>query len=221
VTGIGEKLATHLADGTRVELSSQTELQSFGAGQCDRRVRLVRGEALFSIHGDPRCPFWLFVGRGSIEVLGTAFDIHQDSNGEERISVLEGRVRLHGPSGTPPWQVDLGAGQQALWSTGPPRIRTLDDTSKAIAWREDRLDFDDQPVAQVVEELQRYTSIPIRIADPRLLQTHVTGGVQVDEAHIRASVLWLGQHPGIEVKDNGDSLVLSYRAQESHREGPP
>ena len=221
VTGIGEKLATHLADGSRVELSSQTELQSFGVGQCDRRVRLVRGEALFSVHRDPRCPFRVFVGRGSIEVLGTEFDVHQDGEGEERVSVLEGRVRLRGPSGTPTWQVDLGAGQQATWSTGPPRTRTLDDTSKVIAWREDRLNFDDQPLAQVVEELQRNTSIPIRIADPRLLSIHLTGELRVDEPHIRASVQWLGQRPEIEVKDNGHSLILTYRAQDSHLQGPP
>jgi transmembrane sensor len=163
----------------------------------------------------------VFVGRGSIEVLGTEFDVHQDGEGEERVSVLEGRVRLRGPSGTPTWQVDLGAGQQAIWSTGPPRTRTLDDTSKVIAWREDRLNFDDQPLAQVVEELQRNTSIPIRIADPRLLSIHLTGELRVDEPHIRASVQWLGQRPGIEVKDNGNSLILTYRAQDSHSQGPP
>jgi transmembrane sensor len=134
VTGTGEKLSTYLADGTRVELNAQTDLEWLGAGRCDRRVRLVRGEALFNVHGDPRCPFQVLVGRGRIEVLGTEFDVHQDGNGEERVSVLEGRVRLHGPSGVTPWQMDLGAGQQATWSSGPPSTRKLEDPSKATAW---------------------------------------------------------------------------------------
>jgi transmembrane sensor len=209
-TGVGQKLVMYLADGTHVELGPQTALKWLGSGRCDRRVKLIRGEALFSVHDDPQCPFRVFVGRGSIEVLGTQFDVHQDSTGEERVAVVEGRIRLHSPSGAPRWQLDLNAGQQAVWSAGPPRTRKLDDTSRATAWRDDRLDFDDQPLTQVVEDLQRYTPIPIRIADQRLLSTHVTGELQVDQPHIRDSVLRLGQWPGISILDDGHSLVLSY-----------
>jgi len=210
-TGVGQKLVMYLADGTHVELGPQTDLTWLGSNRCDRRVRLVRGETLFSVHDNPQCPFRVFVGRGMIEVLGTQFDVHQDSTGEARVSVVEGRIRLRSPSGTPQWQVDLDAGEQAIWNVGPPRTRKVTDTSRATAWRDDRLDFDDQPLAQVVEDLQRYTPIPIRIADRRLLSTHVTGELQVDQPHIRASVLWLGQWPGIVIEDNGRSLVLNHR----------
>jgi len=201
----------YLSDGTHVELGPQTDLKWIGTGRCDRRVKLSRGEALFTVHDDPLCPFRVFVGRGTIEVLGTQFDVHQDSAGEDRVSVVEGRIRLHSPSGAPQWQVDLDAGQQAVWSAGPPRTHKLDDTSRATAWRDDRLYFDDQPLAQVVEDLQRYTPIPIRIADRHLLSTHVTGELQVDQPHIRSSVLWLGQWSGIAVEDTGHSLVINHR----------
>ena len=211
-TGVGQKLVMYLEDGTHVELGPQTDLQWVGTGRCDRRVRLARGEAIFSVHSDPQCPFRVFVSRGSIEVLGTQFDVHQDSTDEDRVSVVEGRIRLHSPSGAPEWQMDLEAGQQATWSAGQPRTRKLDDTSRVLAWRDDKLDFDDQPLAQVVEDLQRYTPIPIRIADRRLLSTHVTGELQVDQPHIRDSVLRLGDWPGITIEDNGRSLVLKHRS---------
>jgi len=217
VTGVGERLSTVLSDGTRVELDAQTDLQWLGLGRCDRRVRLLRGEALFNVRRDPRCPFQVLVGRGSrIEVLGTEFDVYQHHLGEQRVTVLEGRVRIHGlpmATGSSPWQVDLGAGQQSTWSTGLPSTRTLEDPSKVTAWREDRLDFADQPLTEVIEDLQRHTSIPIRIADPRLQSIHVTGELQVDELHIRPSVLRLAQRPEIEVKDDGHSLTLTYRSQ--------
>jgi len=220
VTGVGEKLSTVLADGTRVELDAETDLQWLGVGRCDRRVRLFRGEALFNVRRDSRCPFHVLVGHGSsIEVLGTEFDVYQHHNGEQRVTVLEGRVRIHGlpvATGSSPWQVDLGAGQQSTWSTGLPSTRTLEDPSKVTAWREDRLDFADQPLTEVIEDLQRHTSIPIRIADPRLQSIHVTGELQVDEIHIRASVLRLAQRPDIEVKDDGHALVLTYRQRRSH-----
>lgn len=215
-TGMGEKLTANLADGTRVDLNAQTELEWLGARKCDRRVRLAHGEALFNVQRDPHCPFHVLVGHDSIEVLGTEFDVYQRHNGDLRVSVLEGRVRIHGipvDAASPPWQIELVAGQQATWSTGLPSTRKLDDASKAIAWREDRLDFDDQPLEQVVEELQRYTSIPIRIMDPRLVTIHVTGELSVDQPHIRASVLRLAQRPEIQVDDRGNSLRLTYREQ--------
>lgn len=210
-TEIGEKRSTQLVDGTRVDLSSQTELEWLGTGQCDRRVRLLHGEALFRIHDDPKCPFRISVARGSIEVLGTAFDVHQSVDGEERVSVLNGRVRIHGSSGSPPWQMDLGAGQQATWSAGLARTRRLDDLSEVTAWRDDKLDFEEQPLAEVVEELRRFTAVPIRIADSQLLSTHVTGELQVDEPHMRASLMRIAQPLGIEVRDDGKALVLTSR----------
>jgi transmembrane sensor len=153
----------------------------------------------------------VFVGRGSIEVLGTQFDVHQDSSGEERVSVLEGLVRLRGESGAATWHMYLAAGEQAIWAAGSPRTRKLNGASSPTAWRDDRLEFDDQPLPQVVDDLQRYTAVPIEIADKRLLSKHITGAFLVDEPHIRAAVRRLGQWPGVEVRDNGRSLVLTSR----------
>ena len=216
-TGTGERTATFLADGSRVELSSETDLEWLGVGACDRRVRLNRGEALFEVHVDPRCPFQVLLDRVAIEVLGTRFDVYLHSNGAEQVSVLEGRVRIHGfAAGTgQPWQLDVGAGQQAIWGDRPPSIRPFNNAA-TTAWREDHLEFHGEPLAQVVEELQRYTSIPIRIVDPRLLNVPITALLPVDERHIRASVQWLGEVPPIQVQDDGKSFTLTYRDGAPH-----
>ena len=55
--------------------------------------------------------------------------------------------------------MDLKAEEQASWGDGPPSTHAL-DVAKATAWREERLEFENQPLAQVVEELRRYTSTP-------------------------------------------------------------
>jgi ferric-dicitrate binding protein FerR (iron transport regulator) len=157
----------------------------------------------------------VFVGRGAIEVLGTGFDVYQHRNGDEEVSVLEGRVRIRGlaTASSKPWYLDLNAGQQATWGDGAPIVHQL-DASKVTAWREARLEFENRPLPEVIEELQRYTPIPIRIADPRLLTIHVTGELEVDPLHIRGSILRLAERPEIEVHDNGRFLTLTYRAQD-------
>ena len=213
-TGTGERTATFLADGSRAELSSETDLEWLG-GTCDRRVRLNRGEALFEVHSDPHCPFRVFLGRDAIEVLGTQFDVYRHRDGGEQVSVLEGRVRIHGVAagGGQPWQLDVGAGQEAIWSNGGPASVRPFNSDATTAWREDRLEFYREPLARVVEQLQRYITIPIRIADPRLLTVLVNANLRVDERHIRASVLWLGELPAVQVHDDGHAFTLTYRAQ--------
>jgi transmembrane sensor len=215
-TGTGEKYSISLPDGSRAELNSQTELEWLGVGPCDRRVRLLRGEALFEVKSDPSCRFQVLVGGGAIEVLGTRFDVYQHRDGNEELSVLDGRVRIRGvpDADSPPWEMEISAGQQVTWGEGTPITREL-DVAKAMAWREERLEFTDEPLAQVIEELRRYTSTPIRIADPRLLSIHVTGILPVDSRHIHDSVLRLQERPEIQVRDEGRSFILSYRAQMS------
>jgi transmembrane sensor len=197
-----------------VELNSQTELQWLGVGRCDRRVRLLRGEAQFEVKSDARCRFQVIVDRGAIEVLGTRFNVYQHGDGNEQVSVLDGRVRIRGvpQAGSPAWEMELSAGQQATWGQGPPSTRAL-DAGKTMAWLQDRLEFDNEPLAQVVDELRRYTSLPITIADPRLLPIHVTGQLRIDSQHIHDSVLRLQERPEIQVHDDGQSFTLSYRPQ--------
>jgi transmembrane sensor len=222
-TATGERLNTSLPDGTHVELNTQTDLQWLGRGRCDRRVRLLRGEVLFEVHSDPRCPFQVLTGGGSIEVLGTRFDVYRHGDGNEQVSVLDGRVRVRGSlAGSSPWEVDVGAGEQATWgmTAGPPSPRPLDN-GKATAWREGLLEFQNEPLGQVIGELQRYTSLPIKIADERLFDIHVTGRVELDSSHIHEFLLRLRERPEIRVRADDRSVTLSYRSAIPNSLSPP
>ncbi len=81
-----------LADGSMVELNSASEIQvAFGAAE--RRVRLVRGEAHFTVAKNPARPFWVQAGGVAVRAVGTAFNVKL---GGENIEVLvtEGKVRV-------------------------------------------------------------------------------------------------------------------------------
>ncbi|MBM3842717.1 MAG: DUF4880 domain-containing protein [Verrucomicrobia bacterium] len=83
-----------LADGSMVELNSASEIQvAFGAAE--RRVRLVRGEAHFTVAKNPARPFWVQAGGVAVRAVGTAFNVKL---GGENIEVLvtEGRVAVAG-----------------------------------------------------------------------------------------------------------------------------
>jgi transmembrane sensor len=73
-TKIAERQAIALDDGSRVELNAQTSLAvDFRRGE--RRVKLTRGEAWFSVAKMPARPFVVETPAGVVRVTGTEFNV--------------------------------------------------------------------------------------------------------------------------------------------------
>lgn len=96
-----------LADGSMVELNSASEIQvTFGA--TERRVRLVRGEAHFTVAKNPARPFWVEAGGMAVRAVGTAFNVKLGGENVE-VLVTEGRVAVATPEdGSQPALRSLG-----------------------------------------------------------------------------------------------------------------
>src|SRR5581483_9214616 len=79
-----------LADGSVVELNGNTQVQ-VAYSPAERRVRLVQGEAHFTVAKNKRRPFWVEAQGVSVRAVGTAFNVRLDP---QRVDVLvtEGRV---------------------------------------------------------------------------------------------------------------------------------
>ena len=84
-----------LADGSVVELNSSSEIQ-VAFSSTERRVRLVRGEAHFSVAKNKARPFWVEAGPLAVRAVGTAFDVKFGGKNIE-VLVTEGRVALIAP----------------------------------------------------------------------------------------------------------------------------
>ena len=73
-TAIGEHRIIVLQDGSQIDLGAASALDvSFSAGE--RRVRLLTGEAFFTVTKDAARPFVVAAENGEVKVLGTAFDV--------------------------------------------------------------------------------------------------------------------------------------------------
>lgn len=105
----GPRILT-LADGTEVWLNAGSEIQErFTPGE--RRVRLARGEAYFSVRKDPSRPFLVEAGALRVRALGTAFNVNL-RNAQSEVLVLEGRVAVKA-------ERPGGAGEAAPAAPGP------------------------------------------------------------------------------------------------------
>ncbi|KJV35828.1 FecR family protein [Luteibacter yeojuensis] len=168
-----------LPDGSSIELGGATSITT-RYGSDIRAIDLDAGEAFFRVAHAER-PFVVNAGPLRIRDLGTAFNVRRTGD-RVTVAVTEGRVRVS-PSadandgGT----VELGAGREVSFDPETKAMRILDvDAATATAWRERRLEFVNEPLSSVLENVNRYGTRPVRLTDPSLARLTFTGTVQVD-----------------------------------------
>ncbi|TBR39335.1 MULTISPECIES: FecR family protein [Dyella] len=171
-----------LPDGSSIELGASSSLTTKYA-RSQRHVDLVAGEAFFHVTHDEARPFVVNAGPLSILDLGTAFNVRR--TGERVVvAVTEGRVRV-----SPNQQADASnvagvevtAGHQVSFDPGNASLSVSPvTTDHATAWRNHRLEFVNEPLVDVVANVNRYSQRPVRIADADLGGLSFTGTVKTD-----------------------------------------
>lgn len=174
-TAIGEQRKVPLADGSVLAINTASLVQVVSLGRQSRELRLVRGEAHFTVAHDPTRPFRVSAAGHVVQAIGTAFDVQLRDGGGLQVLVTEGHVKLLSGDGS---VGDLMRGQMMqLSADGTARITQLDDDAMAsrLSWRNGMLMFDGQTLADVVAEFSRYTNTRLVIADARLQQVRIGG----------------------------------------------
>jgi transmembrane sensor len=142
---------TTLADGSTVTLTPDTAIDTiFQNGS--RHVALARGEAFFDVRRDPARPFVVSAGHGVVRVLGTAFSVRRDADGRGTVVVRRGRVEVRSGERS----VILTPDRAVSFTTdGLQAVRAV-SAEQLTAWERGRLVMENQPLAKVVAEINRY-----------------------------------------------------------------
>ena len=179
-TAVGERSTFELSDGSSVHLSTATKLKvMFSADRRD--IMLLEGQALFDVAHDATRPFVVFAGDRRITALGTQFEVRLDRQ-EVAVTLIEGKVEVAdltvgaaGEVATVPQSIELSAGQRVSGDLGQAQEVSQDDLSRALSWRQGRLDFKNETLADVVYEINRYSLDKVRLAEPELGELRVSG----------------------------------------------
>jgi transmembrane sensor len=188
-TRIGEQRDVVLPDGSRVTLNTDTSLK-VRYSKTRRYIELERGEALFTVEHDASWPFDVSAGGTLTRALGTEFNVDV-RNSKVTVSVLDGAVRvaavkqIAGSSVTPGSDLQPGMSTiaTALAKGEAVEVRPAErrviaekaDVRRIDAWRTRRLEFTDTPLADAIDEFNRYSSTPIVIGTPDLAAVRVSG----------------------------------------------
>jgi transmembrane sensor len=184
-TAIGERSTTRFEDGSVAVLNTNTQLAVDFTG-AERRVTLLRGQALFEVAKDPVRPFIVFAGEQRITAIGTVFDVRYEGDAVQ-VTLVEGVVDVAPapPAGThlvaavrAPEPVRLTAGQQlvttAIATPTVPQAATA-DLERATMWQQGRVFFEDAPLSEAVAEMNRYSTVQVVVADASLDAYRVNG----------------------------------------------
>jgi transmembrane sensor len=195
-TRVGERSLLVLADGSKVTLNTASAVRADYSGH-DRRLTLLRGEAFFDVAKDPTRPFVVTAGSRQVIAVGTEFNVRlQDQR--VRVILIEGEVRVvrtqltdSGSSARLPagLSVTLVAGSAFVAEAdGAEHVERL-DADRATSWRNGRLIFEGERLADVVAEMNRYSRETLEIADPKLEGRKVSGVFEPTEGHAFAIAL--------------------------------
>ncbi|TGE01152.1 FecR family protein [Methylobacterium nonmethylotrophicum] len=165
----GEVAHATLADGSRVDLNTGTALALRFTGT-ERRVQLLRGEAVFDVAREPGRPFIVEGGGLEVRALGTVFVVRADGAGRP-VGVAEGRVEVTAAGR----QLRVSAGEAIAREDGAVPTIVKADVGRATAWRDGRLVVSGERLSDVLAEFARYRRGRIVLLDARAGERRVTG----------------------------------------------
>ena len=211
-TAVGEQRSVQLEDGSVINLNTQSELE-VRLSEASRDVRLLAGEALFKVAHDPIRPFKVTVDGATIQAIGTQFNVYRQGD-LTTVAVVEGRVQVtdrHSRIAL----TKLAAGQE-VHVDNDGRVSEIApvDVVRVTAWRQRRLAFQSETLADIAAQFNRYNR------EPRLLVEHSVGGRRFsgnfDADDVESFVTFLATYKDLTAEKKGVTIIIRKRDQERH-----
>ena len=202
VAASGEQDSISLEDGTTVSLNSGSALDVRYTVNA-REVVLARGEAYFDVTHNPTLPFIVQAGNTRVRVLGTAFSVRRLDDGDDVLVTVErGRVEVRAGEGA----TVLRPNERVRYQGGALGGVEAANPYTELAWRRGRLIVEDQTLADVIHELNRYYPGKIVVSGDKA-GSHRLNAV-IDLKHIDQWLAALDESQPIEIRRVGPVVIL-------------
>jgi len=163
----GEVRLIPLDDGSAITLNTDSKVRVRR-----RTVELLRGEALFEVAKGEQ-PFVVSADALSVMATTAAFVVKAIAGAPVSVVVREGQVSVTDRG----QRTQVAANQQIALSTQRPQVEAVAPAalSRQLAWREGKIAFEGETMAQAAREFARYSDTRLVIDDPALAQEPVSG----------------------------------------------
>ncbi len=204
-TAIGQQQTITLPDGSSIQLNTDSQVQVRFTDRI-RGIRMLRGEALFSVRPNTNRPFEVSVAGNIVRAVGTAFAVHMDGDTVD-VTVTKGVVEVADSAPAPMnsgdqqpkhprsrhERVRLQAGEVTSFDANAAhlQVQRLDkpELQRRMAWHDGYLMFSGEPLSQVVEQINRYSPVTLQIGDPQLSTIAIGGRFRIGDLDAVLDVL--------------------------------
>jgi hypothetical protein len=168
---IGKDYKVTLSDGTEIWLNSATTLQFPFKFTGKAREISIRGEAYLKVAKHATRPFLVHTQHGTVQVLGTSFNINDYDSGIVKVALVDGAVRF----ATSDRKVTLKPGIQAVYTVNKGIKLEPFEEEDVLSWRTGKYHFSDAPLDKILTALPRWYGVNVIIDNPALLRQRFTG----------------------------------------------
>lgn len=197
---VGTRAQVRLRDGSQMTLDAASAVRVAFAEHA-RPVTLERGAARFEVAHDASRPFSVQSGVVRFTALGTNFSVDQLPAAVE-LHVYRGRVRVDQPGRSP---IVVTGGEWVSVGAAPLRVQRFDPKAPSgldSVW----LNADGMRLDAALARIGRHSAVPIRLADPALGATRLSGRFRLDTPE--QSTALIGALVGLTPQRQGDTIVL-------------
>jgi len=187
ISGVGERRVVLLADGSKVSLDADTEVRVHYTAH-RRELTLLHGRAKFSVAKDRTRPFTVAAEDKVVVATGTEFSV-ETVNHAVHVILYEGHVAVMGKTHSQP--VDkplvliatredadqiLTPGHELVTAVASSTASVAPtDPARSLTWEAGQVAFLDTPLADAVEEINRYSDEKVVVGDDAVGRLKISG----------------------------------------------
>jgi len=208
-TGVGGRTTIRLADGSELDLGTQTEIRAdFSTNR--RVVNVLHGEVFFRIAHNASRPFVVTVGRHRVIDVGTEFLVRA-SDEKLQVALVQGEAKLETTDiWSPTRSIMLHPGDVALATTTSLDVsrKSSRELSDELAWRRGVLVFHNTRLLDAVAEFNRYNETKLIVDGPKAAALTINGTFRTNGfeqfARVTRDVF------GLRVERRSEGIVLGH-----------
>lgn len=206
-----------LSDGSSIEMDAGTRL-NVRMTVDERVVELLAGRAFFVVAHDAARPFSVDAAGSRTTALGTKFQVQRQEK-QVVVTLAEGSVAVtpdvaSGTAAADSWRERLMPGEQlTIDQLTAGRDKRIVDPAIVTSWTQGRHMFRATPLAEAVEEVNRYAAKKVRLGDPALAELRVGGNfIAGDSEQIVAA--FAAVLP-VRIVQGGNNEIILFRSYDS------
>jgi transmembrane sensor len=200
-TGTGENRSLSLAQGISLEMNTRTSIARGPTDSDATSIELIAGEVEISAKTEASAPLTVIAADGHVTAADAKFNLRRDP-GAVQVTCVSGVVQVEcaGRATT------LLATQQLAYSQDGIGPIITADPAVVTAWRQGLLIFRNEPLAAVVDEVNRYWRGRIILLNADLGRRRVSARVEL--ARLDEVISYVQSVMGVEVRMLPGGVVL-------------